>query len=98
MRTSSKSRAPHLVAAVPEAPRQTLDLLTAGDTPILREHRAVKTEFPDAIVLSRLGDFFEMFGPDGGGDRDAVAAEGERLLEFAAPGSPDAELRFGPIT
>jgi hypothetical protein len=32
------------------------------------------------------------------GDRDAVAAEGERLLEFAAPGSPDAELRFGPIT
>jgi DNA mismatch repair protein MutS len=49
---------------VPEAPRQTLDLLTAGDTPILREYRAVKTEFPDAIVLSRLGDFFEMFGPD----------------------------------
>ena len=32
------------------------------------------------------------------GDRDAVAAEGERLLEFAAPGTPDAELRFGPIT
>jgi Winged helix DNA-binding domain len=40
----------------------------------------------------------EMFGPVGGPDRDAVAAEGERLLEFAAPGSPDAELRFGPIT
>jgi hypothetical protein len=32
------------------------------------------------------------------GDRDAVAAEGQRLLEFAAPGNPDAELRFGPIT
>src|SRR5580692_11152067 len=40
----------------------------------------------------------EMFGPVGGHERDAVAAEGERLLEFAAPGSPDAELRFGPIT
>ena len=40
----------------------------------------------------------EMFGPVGGRDRDAVAAEGERLLEFAAPGSPDAEFRFGPIT
>jgi Winged helix DNA-binding domain len=40
----------------------------------------------------------DMFGPVGGRDRDAVAAEGERLLEFAAPGSPDAELRFGPIT
>ena len=35
---------------------------------------------------------------DADGDRDAVAAEGERLLEFAAPGSPDAEFRFGPIT
>jgi hypothetical protein len=40
----------------------------------------------------------EMFGPAGGRDRDAVTAEGERLLEFTAPGSPDAELRFGPIT
>jgi len=40
----------------------------------------------------------EMFGPASGRDRDAVAAEGERLLEFAAPGSPDAELRFGPVT
>ena len=40
----------------------------------------------------------EMFGPSGGPDRDAVAAEVERLLEFTAPGSPDAEVRFGPIT
>ncbi len=64
MRTSSKVRAPHLAAAVPEAHRATLDLETAGDTPILREYRAVKVEYPDAIVLARLGDFFEMFGAD----------------------------------
>jgi DNA mismatch repair protein MutS len=64
VRASSKIRAPHLVAAVPEAPRTTLDLQTAGDTPILREYRAVKAEHPDAIVLARLGDFFEMFGED----------------------------------
>ena len=64
VRTSSKIRAPHLAAAVPEAPRTTLDLRTAGDTPILREYRAVKAEHPDAIVLARLGDFFEMFGED----------------------------------
>jgi DNA mismatch repair protein MutS len=64
VRASSKVRAPHLVSAVPEAPRRTLDLAAAGDTPILREYRAVKAEFPDAIVLARLGDFFEMFGPD----------------------------------
>jgi DNA mismatch repair protein MutS len=64
VRTSSKIRAPHLAAAVPEAPRTTLDLRTAGDTPILREYRAIKAEHPDAIVLARLGDFFEMFGED----------------------------------
>ena len=39
----------------------------------------------------------ELFG-EADGDRDAVVAEGERLLGFAAPGSPDAEFRFGPIT
>jgi DNA mismatch repair protein MutS len=64
VRTSSKVRAPHLASEVPEAPRRSLDLEAAGDTPILREYRAVKAEFPDAIVLARLGDFFEMFGPD----------------------------------
>ncbi len=64
VRTSSKVRAPHLVSAVSETPRRSLDLEAAGDTPILREYRAVKAEFPDAIVLARLGDFFEMFGPD----------------------------------
>ena len=62
--TSSKARAPHLGAAMPEARRATLDLETAGDTPILREYRAVKADHPDAIVLARLGDFFEMFGAD----------------------------------
>jgi DNA mismatch repair protein MutS len=62
--TSSKVRAPHLLAAAPKASRTTLDLETAGDTPILREYRAVKAVHPDAIVLARLGDFFEMFGED----------------------------------
>ena len=64
VRASSKVRAPHIVEAVPEAPRRTLDLETAGDTPILREYRAAKADHPDAIVLARLGDFFEMFGED----------------------------------
>ena len=64
MRASSKVRAPHLESAATEAPRRTLDLEAAGDTPILRQYRSVKAEYPDAIVLARLGDFFEMFGPD----------------------------------
>jgi DNA mismatch repair protein MutS len=64
VRTSSNVRAPHLVTTTPEAPRHTLDLATAGDTPILREYRAIKADYPDTIVLARLGDFFEMFGAD----------------------------------
>jgi Winged helix DNA-binding domain len=40
----------------------------------------------------------EMFRPVSGHDRDAITAEGERLLEFASPGSPDDEIRFGPIS
>ncbi len=40
----------------------------------------------------------ELFGDVGGRDRDAVSAEGERLLGFAAPDTPDTEIRFGPIT
>jgi DNA mismatch repair protein MutS len=41
-----------------------IDLDDAGSTPILQQYRAVKAEFPDALVLARLGDFYEMFGAD----------------------------------
>ncbi|GAC1574088.1 MAG: hypothetical protein NVS3B18_07640 [Candidatus Dormibacteria bacterium] len=55
--------APHQTAAAQrDAPAAELDEL--GTTPILREYRAVQAEFPDAIVLARLGDFFELFGAD----------------------------------
>ena len=64
MTTRGKERAPHLVGAAVGAPRPTIDIDSAGDTPILREYRAVKAQFEDAIVLVRLGDFFEMFGAD----------------------------------
>src|SRR5207302_7283934 len=40
------------------------DIDAAGDTPILREYRTVKAQHPEAIVLARLGDFYEMFGAD----------------------------------
>ena len=56
--------APHAAAGDTAAPRSTVSLDDAGDTPILREYRAVKERHPDAIVLARLGDFFELFGED----------------------------------
>ncbi|HEY2705832.1 MAG TPA: DNA mismatch repair protein MutS [Candidatus Dormibacteraeota bacterium] len=57
--------APHAAAAGESpSPRSTVTLDDAGETPILREYRAVKERHPDAIVLARLGDFFEMLGAD----------------------------------
>jgi len=63
---TSRSRvaAPHLTEPVPTDRRETIGLDEAGSTPILREYRAVKERFQDAVVLARLGDFFEMFGAD----------------------------------
>src|SRR5512135_1007067 len=33
-------------------------------TPMLSQYRAIKARFPDALVLFRLGDFFEAFEAD----------------------------------
>ena len=33
-------------------------------TPMLRQYRAIKAEHPDAILMFRLGDFYEMFYDD----------------------------------
>jgi DNA mismatch repair protein MutS len=41
-----------------------IDLDDAGSTPILQQYRGIKAEYPDAIVMARLGDFYEMFGAD----------------------------------
>jgi hypothetical protein len=38
----------------------------------------------------------ELFGPVSPRDREALAAEAQRLLAFAAPGG-DHEIRFAPI-
>lgn len=33
-------------------------------TPMFRQWQAVKTRYPDALLLFRMGDFYEMFGED----------------------------------
>lgn len=43
-------------------------------TPMMRQYAAAKTTHPDALVLFRLGDFYEMFGDD--------AHLGSRALEL----------------
>src|SRR3954462_9177261 len=36
----------------------------ATDTPLMQQHRAIKQKYPDAILLFRVGDFYETFGQD----------------------------------
>ncbi len=43
-------------------------LKTANDTPLMQQHRAIKQKYPDAILLFRVGDFYETF------DEDAVVS------------------------
>ena len=37
---------------------------TATETPLMQQHRAIKAKYPDAILLFRVGDFYETFGQD----------------------------------
>lgn len=34
------------------------------ETPLMQQHKAIKQKYPDAILLFRVGDFYETFGED----------------------------------
>lgn len=34
------------------------------ETPMMQQHRAIKQRYPDAVLLFRVGDFYETFGND----------------------------------
>ena len=34
------------------------------DTPLMQQHKTIKQKYPDAILLFRVGDFYETFGTD----------------------------------
>ena len=36
----------------------------ASETPLMQQHRAIKQKYPDAVLLFRVGDFYETFGED----------------------------------
>jgi len=38
--------------------------MSKEDTPLMKQHNAIKAKYPDAILLFRVGDFYETFGPD----------------------------------
>jgi DNA mismatch repair protein MutS len=35
-----------------------------SDTPMMQQHKVIKQKYPDAILLFRVGDFYETFGQD----------------------------------
>src|ERR1043165_937653 len=37
---------------------------SVDDTPLMQQHKAIKQKYPDAILLFRVGDFYETFGAD----------------------------------
>lgn len=37
---------------------------TSAETPLMQQHRAIKQKYPDAVLLFRVGDFYETFGED----------------------------------
>jgi DNA mismatch repair protein MutS len=39
-------------------------LKSQADTPLMQQHKAIKLKYPDAILLFRVGDFYETFGQD----------------------------------
>lgn len=37
---------------------------SGSETPLMQQHNAIKQRYPDAILLFRVGDFYETFGED----------------------------------
>lgn len=38
--------------------------MAKSTTPLMKQHHAIKAKYPDAILLFRVGDFYETFGAD----------------------------------
>ena len=36
----------------------------SADTPLMKQYNAIKSKYPDALLLFRVGDFYETFGED----------------------------------
>ena len=37
---------------------------SSSESPLMQQHSAIKRKYPDAILLFRVGDFYETFGQD----------------------------------
>ena len=37
---------------------------SSSETPLMKQYNEIKSKYPDAILLFRVGDFYETFGED----------------------------------
>ena len=38
--------------------------IKSADTPLMKQYATIKAKYPDALLLFRVGDFYETFGAD----------------------------------
>ena len=38
--------------------------MAGSETPLMKQYNQIKTKYPDALLLFRVGDFYETFGDD----------------------------------
>nr|HDM59579.1 hypothetical protein [Bacillota bacterium] len=55
--------------------RPSNDTTPAKTTPMMKQYMRLRAQYPDAMLLFRMGDFYEMFGED--------AVLGSKLLDIA---------------
>src|SRR5688500_11372458 len=64
-----------------------------AETPLMQQHKAIKAKYPDAVLLFRVGEFYETFGPDA-----IIASQvlGITLTKRNNGGASDSELAGFP--
>jgi len=68
------------------------NILNSSETPLMRQYNNIKSKHPDALLLFRVGDFYETFGQD--------AIDASKILDIIltkrANGSSNIELAGFP--
>ena len=59
-----KPPTPDPVKPEPPAPRQQPKVSNVAQTPLMKQYEEMKKKHPDAILMFRVGDFYEIFGKD----------------------------------
>ena len=83
------------MARPPKSPKPSLNEIPADDvqlTPLMRQYYATKSKYPDALLLFRIGDFYETFGDDAVKASRALGI----MLTNRNNGSADTELAGFP--